>query len=256
MGGAGARLRAALADPWGLLLGASSAGMAWALALPLPAAAGIAVLVVAAKAGAELLTRDERDVAGPSPGHEGEPDPELVPVGSVQHGWLQRARVAVRDLQTLAADAADPAGQAAAESGRDALEELHALAEQVGRVDRALARADRPGLDADRQEVARQLQADPAPGAALLRSATALQDQVAVRERLRAASVELVEAVQAGALTLEGLAARLAELATLRLRPDSDGPEVGMREAGDRLEGLRQGLAEAQALSERVLAGP
>ena len=50
-------LRDELTEPWGLLLGATAAGTAWAVGLPAAAAAGVGAVVWATKAATAALER-------------------------------------------------------------------------------------------------------------------------------------------------------------------------------------------------------
>ncbi len=90
------------------------------------------------------------------------------------------------------------------------------------------------------------------------RSAAALADRIAVRNRLRDARDTVLARMQAVALGLEGLVARLAEVLALAETTggleDTAGEVAGL---AAELEGLRAGLTETEALSRGALAaGP
>jgi hypothetical protein len=144
----------------------------------------------------------------------------------------------------------------AADEARDTLAELTRVAGQVTAVELALGRVDVQGLD---QEVARlddaarraptpQLQAE------VQRSAAAVRDRLEVRNRLLEARETLLARMQAVALGLEGLGARLAEV--LAMSATTGGVDTSADDIADlalELDGLRAGLAETEALSRRAL---
>lgn len=250
-----------LRDPWGLLVAGVSGGMAWALlaaatapaALPVGVAVGAAVLGVKAASGV-LLNRGE-----------GEPrrSPALArpPAGSVAAGWLQRAEAAVRALDDLAGTARRGSlsvsiGAAVQEAG-DTLTALARLGAQATAVESALARVDDPGLDTEAARLAEAARRSAPPGVQqeVARSAAAVADRLAVRDRLRGARAQLLARMQAVALGLEGLVARLAEV--LALAETTGGLEDTAGEVADlavELEGLRAGLEETEAVSRGALA--
>lgn len=238
-----------LRDPWGLLVAGVSGGMAWAL-LPLGAAAlpvglgvGAAVLGVKAVSGV-LLDR------GPAPARR-------PARGSAAAGWLARAEAAVEALEQLA-----PGAPAVLGVGR-AVEEAAATRDAVARLgarsidlDDALRRVDGAALEQEAEDLRRA--ADRAPSEAvaadLRRSAAAVADRLAVRDRMRDARTTLLTRMQAAALGLESLVARLSELVLLTATADGVGdPAARAAELAGELEGLRAGLAEAEALSKGVL---
>lgn len=245
-----------LRDPWGLVAGGVSGGMAWALVGgPVGVALGVGVgaAVLGVKAVTGLLV--ERRPARPAPQL---PRP---PRGSAAAGWLARAEQAVRSLDELAVSGAPgPTGQAvrnaAAEAG-DTLADLARVAAQVTAVEAALGRVDGPGLEqqaAQLERAARQA-ATAAMRTELSRSAAAVRDRQQVRARLLEARETLLARMQAVALGLEGLVARLAEV--LALSATAGGTDNGADQIAElalELDGLRAGLAETEALSRRALA--
>ncbi len=247
-----------LRDPWGLLVAGVSGGMAWALlaataapAVPVGVAVGVTVLGVKAVSGV-LLNRDRKaDAAGPV---------ERPPRGSAADSWLRRAEAAVQELGDLAASAgtgvlAASVGGAAREA-RDTLTALSRLGAQATAVERALARVDAPGLDADVArlcEAARR--APPGVRQEIDRSAAAISDRIAVRDRLRAARETVLARMQSVTLGLEGLVARLAEvLALAQTTGRIDDPAAEVAELAGELEGLRAGLTETEVVSRGALA--
>lgn len=248
-----------LRDPWGLVTAGVSGGMAWALtaaALGGPAVAlgiGVGAAVLGVKAVTGLLVRDEPK------------RPELAalprpPRGSHAAHWLDRAESAVRSLDEMARTTdAGPTGLAvrsAAEEAGDTLAELARVGGQVTAVERALGRVDVQGLDAEaaRLDDAARRARTPEVQAEVSRSAAAVRDRVEVRNRLLAARETQLARMQAVALGLEGLVARLAEV--LAMTSSTGGVDTSVDQIGDlalELEGLRAGLVETEALSRKAL---
>ncbi|WP_327005740.1 hypothetical protein OHA72_64175 [Dactylosporangium sp. NBC_01737] len=89
------------------------------------------------------------------------------------------------------------------------------------------------------------------------RALRAVTDQLDVARRLHDAREMLLARMQAAVLGLEGLVARMAEL--LALHATADGgtslTAVKVAELTSDLEGMRDGLAEAERLSRSTLAG-
>lgn len=249
-----------LRDPWGLVAGGLSGGMAWALAsVPLggvPAAAlgvGVGAVVLGAKAATGLFV-----------GH-GDPVqlPELPkpPRGSIAAQWLDRAEAAVHSLADMAstahAGAAGDAVHTTATEARDTLVDLGRLAGQVTAVERALQRVDASGLDAEAARLDQAARAAPSDEMReeMARSAAAVRDRQAVRNRLASARETLLARMQAVALGLEGLEARLAEV--LAMTATTGGVDTTAQEIAElttELDGLRAGLAETEAISRKALA--
>ena len=237
-----------LREPWGLLVAGVSGGMAWALvptalgpaAVAVGVGVGVAVLGVKALSGV-LVGRDPRE-------------PEVVGPrrGSAAEHWLTRAQRAVQALDELTVTGA-------ATEAHDVLDAVARLGAQTVVVERALARVDAAGLD---QEAARlaAAAASPAPAAVraeVERSAASVRDRVAVRDRLREAHDVVLARMQSAALGLEGVAARMAEVEVLaQTTGSSDRAAAQVAVLTGEVEGLRAGLAEAEALSRRVLDGP
>jgi hypothetical protein len=90
----------------------------------------------------------------------------------------------------------------------------------------------------------------------MTRSAAAVRDRQAVRDRLLGARQTLLARMQAVALGLEGLEARLAEVLAMTATTggvDTTADEIA--ELATELDGLRAGLAETEAISRKALAG-
>ena len=248
-----------LKDPWGLVLAGVSGGLAWALlgsaavALPVGVAVGAAVLGVKVVSGLVLGGRR-------TPAVGAGPEPPRPPRGSAAALWLERAERAVRSLDDLAATAGTgvlaSAVDAAVQEAADTLVALRRLGAQASAVERAQHRVEDPGLDAEAARLAEASRRGAASeiGPELTRSAAAVADRRAVRDRLRGAREVVLARMQAVALGLEGLVARLAEVLALaettgRLE-DTAGEVAGL---ACELEGLRQGLAETEAVSRGAL---
>jgi hypothetical protein len=249
-----------LRDPWGLVAGGISGGMAWALTagvLGAPAVAlgiGVGAAVLGAKALTGLVVN--RDEPKRTPAQE-LPRP---PRGSAAARWLDRAEAAVRSLEDMARTTdPGPAGEAvrsAAGKAEETLDDLARVAGQATAVERALARVDVRGLDEEsaRLDAAVGQARTPELQAEVQRSAAAVRDRVEVRDRLAGARDTLLARMQATALGLEGLGARLAEV--LALTATTGGVDTTPSDIADlamELDGLRAGLAETEALSRRAL---
>ena len=249
-----------LRDPWGYVVAGTSGGMAWALlagALGGPVAVAAGVGVGAAVLGAKALT----GAALGRPRRQELPAPVRPPRGTVAARWFEQAEAAVRALDDLAGSApAGPTGAAvrsAAEDADDTLLALGRVGGQVTAVERALARVDVPGLDGEAARLADAVRRAPTPELRqeVERSASALRDRVAVRDRLRGTRETLLARMQSTTLGLEGLVARLAEvLAMAETTGTSDTSARDLGELTAELDGLRAGLAESEAVSRRVLA--
>lgn len=245
-----------LRDPWGLVASGVSGGLAWALVggpVGIAIGAGVGAAVLGVKAVTGLLVRDEPK------------RPELAelprpPRGSHAAHWLIRAESAVRSLDEMARSTdAGPTGLAvrsAAEEAGDTLTELARVGGQVTAVERALGRVDDQGLDAEaaRLDDAARRARTPEMQAEVNRSAAAVRDRVEVRNRLATARETQLARMQAVALGLEGLVARLAEV--LAMTSSTGGVDSSVDQIGDlalELEGLRAGLVETEALSRKAL---
>jgi hypothetical protein len=254
-----------LRDPWGLVAGGISGGMAWAVAAGAAATGGapavaIGIAVGAAVYGAKALTGlfvDRSD--SPSARVQELPRP---PRGSAAAQWLQRAEAAVRSLDEMArtssSGAAGDAVRNTASEAESTLEDLARLGGQVTAVEGALQRVDTTGLDDEARTLDDEARraASEEMRAEMTRSAAAVRDRQAVRDRLVGARQTLLARMQAVALGLEGLEARLAEV--LAMTATTGGVDTTAQEIAElatELDGLRAGLAETEAISRTALAG-
>jgi hypothetical protein len=251
-----------LRDPWGLIAGGVSGGMAWALAATAlggpPAIAlglGVGAVVVGVKAVTGLAVgRGERH-------SDRMPELPRPPRGSYQAQWLDRAEAAVKGLDDMAATtqpgAAGDAVRSAADEAGDTLTDLARIGGQVTAVERALQRVDATGLDAEarRLDDAAQRATGQEMRDEMGRAAAAVRDRQDVRDRLAGARQTLLARMQAVALGLEGLEARLAEvLAMTATTGGVDTTAQQISELSTELDGLRAGLAETEAISRKALA--
>jgi len=247
------RLGEELRDPWGPLVGAVAGGLAWAVgaAFPVAGAVGLAVYGVKVALGAAGGAEDGGDQA-----HR-RPHPE-----SSAGLWLRRGESAVRALAEMARETgssttpADEAARDAASEATGILTAMRRLGGHVVSLAEALQHSDSPHLD---DEAARlRAAADRSPDdVSAQRSAQAVADRVAVRNRLRTALGELEGRLQSSALGLEGLVARVAEVrATSAAMGELDLAASSLAELTSEVEGLRQGLAAAEQVATRALAGP
>ncbi|MDP9181384.1 MAG: hypothetical protein M3P04_01245, partial [Actinomycetota bacterium] len=127
------------------------------------------------------------------------------------------------------------------------------LGGHVVTVGQALARSDAPGLDdeAGRLRAAAQRAPD---DASARRSADAVRDRVAVRDRLRRAQTDLEGRLQSSALGLEGLVARVAEIrASSATLGDIDASAGSLAALTTEIEGLRLGLSDVDEVARRAL---
>lgn len=245
-----------LRDPWGLVASGISGGLAWALVggpVGVALGAGVGAAVLGVKVITGLVVREPRRSRSP----------ELArpPRGSYALRWLERAESAVLSLDDMAGTTGEgPTGLAVrstADEAGDTLADLTRVAAQVTAVERALRQVESADLES---ELARL---DDAAGRAptaqmraeMERSATAVRDRLQVRQRLSDARGTLLARMQATALGLEGLVARLAEV--LALTDAAGGMDTSAGQIADlalELDGLRAGLAETEAVSRRALA--
>lgn len=252
------RLRRELLDPWGGVVAGVAGGLAWAVvplgAVALPIGLGVAAVVYGVKVGAGLLT--SRDEPAPAPDPPRPPRP-----GSVAEQWLRRAGQADRSLADLAASPGSPEvrGQLAPvrDGAAEALGTVHRLAGQVAAVEDAADRIQPGRLAVERDRLAEGLLAAPSERvrAERQRSLDSVTEQLAVAARLAEARDALLARMQATTLGLEGLVARTAEVLAMSVSGGVDLSADRLAGLSDDLDGLRAGLAEADAVSRRVLGG-
>jgi len=261
-------LKDELAEPWGLLIGATAAGAAWAVHLPLAAAAGIGAAVYVTKAATSAWERRRRLALGGRLGRRqlggaGAAGTGVLAVDprSTEGWWLERARKARESFMELAhAMTAGPLAERVTMMEAqvdDTVGTLARLAGQATAAGRALARIDGGGLD---QEEAR-LRASRAGvsgdvATELDRSLASIKAQREVRQRLDAARTGVLARLESGTLGLESLVARVVELSAMAASGPAatTGGTASVDQLGDELEGIRQGLAETEAVSKQALS--
>jgi hypothetical protein len=248
-----------LADPWALVAGGLSGGMAAAIAaasatglVAVPVGLGVAAVVYGVKVTLSALAAREPDP------HAELPRPAK---GSPADVWLGRAEKAVRTLQEQTESPREQVIRQQVASiddhAAETLGDMRRLAAQVAAVQTAAARIDTPRLRADYQALSASLQqaGDPGLRAERERALRSVAEQLEVHERLRVTGETLVAKMQSTAIGLEGLIARLAEV--LALAATAGGYDTtAQRIAGlaDELDGMQAGLRETEVVSRRVLA--
>jgi len=247
------RIGRELREPWGALVGVVAGGLAWAVGAAVPVAGAVGLAVYGVKVALGAVAGDDE----PEPGRHRRPHPD-----SSSGLWLRRGESAVRALEEMAretAGALSPADEAAREAAREAAtiaESMRRLAAHVVTLAEALGRADAPHLDEEAARLREAVSRSP-DDETTKRSAEAVADRVAVRERLRSALRELDGRLQSSALGLEGLVARVAEVrAASAAVGDIDLSAGSLAQLTSEVEGLRQGLAAAEQVASRALAGP
>ncbi len=252
------RLRQELLDPWGGVIAGVAGGLAWAVVplgtVALPVGLGVAAAVYGVKVGAGLLSRDRSD----SPA---EPELPLRPPrrGSIAEQWLNRAQQADRSLADLVRSPGSPTVREQLVPVRDgaaeAMTALRRLAGQVTAVEDASDRIQPGRLEAERDRLAAGVAAASTERVRTerQRSLDSVTEQLQVTARLAGARDELLARMQATALTLEGLVARTAEVLAMSVSGGVDVSADRLAELTSDLDGLRSGLAEADAVSRRVL---
>ena len=246
-------LRSELTDPWGLLLAGVVGGVAGVLpgaGLLVGAAVAAGVYGVKVATGALTGGRDEN----PAP-----PRPPRPPDGTPAAYWLARAEAAVRSLDEMAraggGSPTDGATDRAASEAAVVLDTARRLGGQVVALREALQRVD--GADLEHEAALLRDLADRSPDdASAQRSAQAVADRLAVRDRLRRAQAELDGRLQSTALGLEGLVARVAEVRAAAATAGQVDPTADdLAALTAEVEGLRAGLADVEQLARRALGG-
>lgn len=238
-----------LAEPWGLLLAATSAGVAWAVQLPVLVAVLIGLAVLAARAGVASLGREpvlERREARVL---------DVTP-GSAEDGWVRRAEGAADGFVSLSESLdSGPLAERVADMEpvvQETLATLQRLAGRASATGKALARVDLDAVERERRRLDGELRSASAEVRGDLEQAlTAVQAQADVHARLSGARDKLLAQLQSGALGLDSLVARVAELtaATTDFAVDTG----AVRELSDQLEGIRQGVLETEQATRKSL---
>jgi hypothetical protein len=261
-------VREQLTEPWGLVaagvLGGVGAAVTAALApaglvVGLPVGLGIAGVVYAVRVGLGAVT-DRRPRPAPDPRTANLPAP---PRGSAAERWLRRAEAAVATLHLQTESPADLVlrGQIGEvdDQAAGAVADLARFAGQVTLIEQTAGRIDAARLQQEYGAIQRHLRGLPAGPLReeRERALRAIGDQLDVTRRLGEAREMLLARMQSAVLGLEGLVARMAELLAIHATTEGGASLTASRVAeltGD-LEGMREGLAEAERLSRRALAG-
>jgi hypothetical protein len=238
-----------LAEPWGLLLAATSAGVAWAVQLPVVASLGVGVAVLAAWAGVGVATREKE----PSPREARILD---VAAGSAEANWLRRAEGAADGFGSLSESLdAGPLADRVADMEpvvQETLATLRRLAGRASATGKALSRVDLETVTRERRRLEQSMgSAREEVRGDLEQALSAVQAQEDVHARLSGARDKLLAQLQSGALGLDSLVARVAELtaATTDVAVDTG----AVRELSDQLEGIRQGVLETEQATRKSL---
>ncbi|MER6663570.1 hypothetical protein ABT256_03415 [Amycolatopsis japonica] len=240
-----------LAEPWGLLLAATSAGAAWAVQLPALAALGVGVTVLAARAGVAAATRPK-----PLPEPEERPLPDVEP-GSPEASWVRRAEAAADGFRSISAslDTGPLADRVAAMEPvvRETVDTLRRLAARTSATGKALARVNLGAVSGEKARLRKELKtADDDIRGDLTQSLEAVQAQEDVHARLSSAQRKLLAQLRSGALGLDGLVARAAELSAATGDALLDTTTIG--ELSEQLEGIRRGVVETEEATRRYLS--
>lgn len=251
------RLSDELRNPWGAVLAGVAGGVSWGAAAVFTAGVPALELGIGIGFGVYVLRIGVGALAGS--GRAPDPPPPARPrYGTPAFEMLKRADAATRSLEDMARQAGsvtatDLAVQRAAEQARAVLLDMQRLGGQSAAVLAALSRVDSPGLDAEAAEL--QLAASQAAtDASAQQSSQAARDRLAVRDRLQRAGHALDGRLQASALGLEGLVARVAELsATANAVGEVDPTAQDLAQLTADLDGLRMGLAEVEQVARKAL---
>jgi len=234
--------RRELLDRWGLLLAALSAGLAWAIQVPLFAALAIGVAVLLARAAIAGASRKDRNPPAADL-------PEVEP-GSKEAEWLNRAKKAAESFESISASLSDgPLARRVDEMEtaiHETVETLHRLAGRATTVGKAMSRIDKRSLLEEKLKLRKALKtAGPDVRADIEKSIEAVQAQEDVRTRLVTARGKMIARLQSGALGLDSLVARVAELSTTAgIEPLRGTESIG--ELSEELESIRFGVAKTE----------
>ena len=261
-------VREQLTEPWGLVTAGVLGGIGGAVAAALapagllagvPVGLAVAGAVYGIRVGLGVLTDrgPARPVARPAP------DLPAPSRGGDAERWLRRAEAAVHTLHRQSQTPADAVLRAQIagvdDQAAEAVGDLARFAGQVTLIEQTSAGIDADRLRQDQAQLEQGLHGLP-PGplrAERERALRAVTDQLDVSQRLHEAREMLLARMQAAVLGLEGLVARMAEL--LALHATSDGgaslTATKVAELTSDLEGMRDGLAEAERLSRSTLTG-
>ncbi|NBH03095.1 hypothetical protein, partial [Amycolatopsis sp. SID8362] len=179
-----------------------------------------------------------------------------VAPGTPEENWLRRAESAAEGFGSLS-DSLDPGPLAdrvadMAPVVQETLVTLRRLAGRASATGKALSRVDLDAVSTERRRLERELRSASAEVRGDLEQAlTAVQAQADVHARLSGARDKLLAQLQSGALGLDSLVARGAELtaATTDVTVDTG----AVRELSDQLEGIRQGVLETEEATRKSL---
>jgi hypothetical protein len=182
-------------------------------------------------------------------------EPKLDP-RSPEGAWYARALAAgMRDLpeawDSLAPGPVADSIAAIAPDVRETVARLHCLARQSLPLSDAISHISLSSLAAEKIRLQRALKtAGPELRDSLEQACASIREQEAVHTRLSATRDRLLIRLQAGALGLESLVARVVELSALDGSASVTPIIAGL---SDRLEGLRQGITETEEATRRAL---
>ncbi|GAA4570456.1 hypothetical protein [Planotetraspora kaengkrachanensis] len=256
-----------LRDPWGLLLGATAGGAAWAVDVHPAGAAVVGVTVWLVKSFAS---------AWQSTGGESRTGPEEPPVaaGSPEEAWLRRAERAASGFGDLAASMRGRILLDRIASMRpqvdDTVATLRRLAGQasvtgaaLGRFDPAFLREELARLERARasapadigDDVAGDIEGDMAGDVTgdLDRSIASLKSQQQIHDRLSATRARVLSRLESGAIDLEGLVARAVEVSAMTAASSADDGRRDLDDLVSELELTRQSLHEVEEAARRDL---
>ncbi|GIG60360.1 hypothetical protein Lfu02_47320 [Longispora fulva] len=259
-------LRDQLTDPWGILAAGLVGGLGGAVTAATVSAGvgvGLGVAVAAAVYGVRVglgVAFEPRATRPAQVPFEVRKLPR-PPKGSVAARWLDRAEGAAAALRRQVDGEPDPVLRSQIsqvdEGAASVLTDLARFAGQVTLLAETAARIDAAALRDEYEALTFAAQTGPASlREERQRAAQAVSDQIDSHRRLTEAQETLLVRMQAAVLGLEGLVVRLAELSTMHAASDVAGDTSSrVRLLTEDLDGLRSGLADAEALSRQVLAG-
>lgn len=243
-------------DPWSYVVGGLAGGMAFAVGIFPPAAIGIGAAVLGAKVLAGSFSKGGRKRAAKRR------DRRLpVITRTPEAAWLHRAEQAVDQFHDIAFSAEEgPIADRVRTFGvqtDESIASLQRLAGQASAVRLAIARVDPRRLQYERDRLMHEPTiGDPAVVAERERSLRSVQAQLETYQRLAITLTTLLARLESGALGIEGLVARLAEVVALA---DASGTSTGgasqVDELAQELEGLRAGLVETEGVTTRTMQG-
>jgi len=236
------RIRSELRDPTGPLLGAivgaavlaAGGGLPWALA---------AALAVASLKIASAVTLPARS----------DPRPKLA-AGSAAEIWLSRAERAVFAMRRIQPARESGLAERFAETRAGAEETLvlirrlavheTAVSELLTGIDERRVRDEHTRLEAEQATASVEMREE------IGRALVGLRDQQAARGRLSSTDQTLIARMRTAAIGLEGLVARLSEIAVLAHGGAEATAHARVAELADELDALRAGLTEADSLGK------